>query len=201
MSEKSSSPEKEPIPEPILEPEPLLEGFEEPFSPSATDPWKTIPTTHPPLVKSGKMPTITPSTISSLLPTPSKLPDDSKFITVPDKTNAVEVTFVLETVDKSETVVNYEILEKNNSEENFYRNVNNIMKKLHDTNKDLDLIHGYVIYRVQPYSTYFTMMKLFHYKQFWKTKLAKDHLLITNHIYGNKHPYMTLDMKDAIKGD
>ena len=190
-----------PPPDPVPEPAPLstphpsssvLQGFE---SIPEVDPWTTMPLHPPKLVKSS--PTISADSIS-LTPHPSAATADSSFITVPNSSSSAEVIYILETIDDEDIVIHHDVINKNTSQNAFYKDVNTTINKLWEDNDHLKLVHGFIVYKVETLA-YYTKLSRFNYNTFWTSKLAKDKLIISNHIFGNKPIYLTFDMKDALK--
>lgn len=177
----------------------LFTGFEEPPEPT---PWESITTPY----ASEPIPVPEPVPASSLLTPdalsfePVELPNTkSTFITVPNSPDTIEVVFYLETVDGSEVVIQNEIVSKCKTEHEFYKNIKNIVEEIHIDNDDIEIVPNFSVY-VSTYSySYYTKLMTFYYKTYWFSKLAKDKLLITNHEFGNKPFFLTLEMKNALK--
>lgn len=197
-SESDLEPILTPPPDPIPEPAPYPSSSTHPPSSWSTlkgfdsmpqeDPWLTMPPKPPKLVKSSA--TISADAIS--------LTTDSTFVTVPNSSSSVEVVYVLETIDYKDIIVHHDILDKNSSQKAFYKQVKKTVDELWKSNSELKLIHGFSIYKATSVA-YYTKLSTFHYDHFWYSKLAKDKLIISNHIFGNKHIYLTHNMKDALK--
>ena len=131
-------------------------------------------------------------------PTTAKSIDYNLFKTVENSKDTVEAHFVLETTDDVDIVTYTEVLHRNSNQDQFYINIAKIVKKLHDDNSHLQLIHGFNVYKCTALSYTYHKLYIFFYDKFWPTKTAKDVLIISNHVYGNGFLTMTPDMKTMV---
>lgn len=177
-------------------PVPPLHGLD---TPPLTPPTPPMPPSHPPLLHSSEQSLLTPADLSLTSPlTSSALPTTSMSTSLLSK-NTSKVVYVLESVDGDDIVLQFDYLDRDTSyhEHKFYRQIKSTVEQLHKANDDIELIHGFVVYKISK-SLYYDQVSIYHKEKFWPYKTHKDRLLVTNHIYGNKPVILTKDMKNAI---